>query len=220
MYQIDEQGINRFIMQPKTIIAKRLKEAMEQRGVNTAELARDAGVKKTFLYDVLSGKSLHPSTITLAKVAAELKLPLAYFTGANVAPSPSRAGKAPFVSIASLSKTGEDREYYYFRRSWIKEQLDATPENLRLMFIQGGSMVPTLEAGDQVLVNTADTIPSPEGLFALKEGETFIAKRLERVAGKTAKLRVLSDNPKYRPYETAASDLTIVGRIVWMARSL
>lgn len=211
-------------MHPKTMIAKRLKEAMEERGINAAELAREADVKKTFIYDVLSGKSLHPSSVTLSKVAAHLRLPLAYFTGADIAlptAGQSRAGKAPFVSIAPLPETGaEDREYYYFRRGWIRDQLHASPSDLRLVFIQGDSMAPTLMAGDQVLVNMADTTPTPTGLFMVNDGETYIAKRLERSANKPATLRVLSDNPKYRAYECAAADLPVVGRIVWLARTL
>jgi transcriptional regulator with XRE-family HTH domain len=210
-------------MHPKTMLAKRLKEVMDERSTNAAELARETGVKKTFLYDVLSGKSLHPSSITLSKVASHLRVPLAYLTGTEIAtpsPQPQDVKNAPFVSVKTLANgMGDDLEYYYFRRSWIRTELRTSPEDLRLIFIQNDSMAPTLEKGDQVLINTADTTPSPSGIFVMNDGKQLIAKRLELLASKASHARVLSDNPKYRTYECAAADLDIVGRIVWLART-
>ena len=63
-------------MSNRVSLGQCLKREMKKQGIKVPELARAAGVKTSFLYDVLSGKSANPSTITLAKVARHLGVDL------------------------------------------------------------------------------------------------------------------------------------------------
>src|SRR5690349_12741265 len=62
-------------------IGQRLRLEMKKQGISSAELARRAELKTSFLYDVISGKSANPSTVKLARVADALGISLAYLAG-------------------------------------------------------------------------------------------------------------------------------------------
>jgi phage repressor protein C with HTH and peptisase S24 domain len=110
---------------------------------------------------------------------------------------------------------------YWFRRSWIRQALGTSPSRLRLLQVEGDSMQPTLCDGDTVLVDLSQRVPSPPGIFVLHDGLGLVAKRVEHVPmSEPARLRIISDNPRYAPYECLAAEATIVGRIRWFAREL
>ncbi len=66
--------------------------------------------------------------------------------------------------------------------SWIRDRLKARPADLRMLHVEGDSMLPTLSDGDIVLVDLSRTAPTPPGLFVLFDGLGLVAKRLEHVA--------------------------------------
>src|SRR5690348_4227352 len=73
-------------------IGQRLKFEMKKRGVTSADLAKRADVKTSFIYDIISGKSANPSTVKLARVAENLGVSLTYLVGSSQ--SPDYASKA------------------------------------------------------------------------------------------------------------------------------
>ena len=120
--------------------------------------------------------------------------------------------------VEDESRPGRD---YHFRRSWIRDKLRAAPSMLRVLQVEGDSMLPTLEDGDTVLVDMNQRAPTPPGVFVLHDGMGLVAKRLEHVPmSDPPRLRIISDNPHYTPYECMAEDVNVVGRIRWFAREL
>ena len=79
----------------------------------------------------------------------------------------------------------------------------------------------TLIGGDVVLVDLARRSPTPPGIFILYDGMGLVAKRLEHVPNNDPpKVRVISDNTFYSPYERTADEIHIIGRVRWFAREL
>lgn len=79
----------------------------------------------------------------------------------------------------------------------------------------GDSMLPTLNPGDRVFVDTRRREPNPEGIFVLFDGDSIVVKSLQIIRGSDPLMvRVISDNPKYPPYEALAEDIRIIGRYV------
>ena len=214
-------------------IRERLRMEMKKRGLTSAELARRADVKISFLYDIMSGKSANPSTITLAKVAEALSVDLSYLIGASdSAQRPAGDTAQDYVAIPRISVQAsagggaavfEERETesYHFRKSWVREHLRCKPQDLRILNIRGDSMHPTLQHDDMILVDTSKKYPTPPGIFILYDGFGLVAKRLEfaEPQGKT-RLRILSDNAQYSPYERGLDEVIVVGRVVWFAREI
>lgn len=59
------------------LVAQNLEAAMVRKGTNPAETARKAGLNRTGVYDIISGKSRSPRLDTLHKIAVDgLGIPL------------------------------------------------------------------------------------------------------------------------------------------------
>lgn len=219
-------------------LADRLRARADQLGLSPAHVAEMAGVNRSFVYDILRGRSTRPGIEKLREVAAVLKVDRdwlihgigdvdgtppfidnpdeAFVAIAHASPRPSMGGGAVVL---------EDRDTpgraYHFRRAWIKGSLKASPSQLRIMHVEGDSMAPTLLDGDTVLVDMARKTPNPPGIFVLDDGMGLVAKRLEHIPNSDpTAVRVISDNSFYSPYERTVEEIHVIGRIRWFAREI
>jgi len=93
--------------------------------------------------------------------------------------------------------------------------LHANPRHIRVFEVIGDSMEPRLSEGDRVFIDLRYTIPSPEGIFALWDGYGLVIKRLQIVMGSDPmRVRIISVNSSYAPYEAGVDEIQIVGRFV------
>lgn len=217
-------------MESHQVIRDRLRHELDRNRLTAVQLARNAGVKTSFIYDILNGKSTNPSTVKLAMVAESLGINLSYLAGSAEHPhlgGINLSSQSDLVAIPHLAAQGTEAKarksepYCYFRRAWIRDTLSASPNDLRAVTLAGATMQPTLCDKDLVLVDTRQTSPSPPGIFVLSDGFGLVAKRLEYASSaKPPVVRVISDNPQYGAYERSASQIQIIGRVVWLARQL
>jgi transcriptional regulator with XRE-family HTH domain len=107
------------------------------------------------------------------------------------------------------------------KKSWIHHQLQAKPEDLRLFYVEGESMRPTLYPDDVIILNLEETIVH-DGIYALQIEEVLIIKRLQRLSENL--VEVISDNPMYESWTANLQDpaqrLTVFGRVVGACRRL
>jgi hypothetical protein len=91
---------------------------------------------------------------------------------------------------------------------------------LRALRVDSDSMLPTLAAGDEVLMDCDDRSRLRDGIYAiLSEGATLV-KRVS-VHPVTKRLSVISDNPAYPSFADCDPDLVrVIGRVVWVGRRL
>ena len=219
-------------------LADRLRARADQLGISPAHVAELAGVNRSFVYDIFRGRSTKPGMEKLEEVSRVLKVERdwllhgigdvegkppfidtpdeTFVAVAHATPRPSMGGGA--VVDETLENPGRA---YHFRRSWIRDKLKASPSQLRIMHVQGDSMIPTLNDGDAVLVDMSRKTPSPPGIFVLDDGMGLVAKRLEHIPNSDPPaVRVISDNAVYGPYERTVDEVHVVGRIRWFAREL
>ena len=82
-------------------------------------------------------------------------------------------------------------------------------------------MDPVLSDGDHLMVNIADTSPSPPGIFVLYDGVGIMAKRIELIPeAAPGQIRISSANTQYSAFQRHLDDIRIIGRVVWYGRSL
>jgi phage repressor protein C with HTH and peptisase S24 domain len=219
-------------------MAERLQARAQQLGLSPAHVAEIAGVNRSFVYDILRGRSTRPGLDRLMPVASVLKVEVEWLIhgiGEVEGPPPfienpdetfvaiAQAGVRPSMGGGSvvLEEQNASGRAYHFRKSWIKNDLKASPAQLRIMKVEGDSMEPTLMNGDTVLVDMARKSPNPPGIFVLDDGMGLVAKRLQHVPNSDpAAVRVISDNKRYPEYERMADEIVIVGRIRWFAREM
>lgn len=218
-------------------MADRLRARCKQFGMNAAQVAELAGLNRSFVYDIMRGKSGNPNLDKLDRLANALKVDknwLLYGLGdvegePPIVENPDDVFVAiPHADVRPSMGGGSVVEVepapgrpYHFQKSWIKNGLRANPADLRIMHVEGDSMMPTLHDGDIVLVDTGRRIPTPPGIFVLHDGMGLVAKRLEHIPNSDPpRVRIVSDNACYSPYERLAEETNIVGRIRWFAREI
>ena len=211
-------------------LVARLRAHMLRKGLNPKTLAERANVGRSFVYDILNGKSTNPTSSKLAAIAEQLGVSVNYLvSGVQQVMSPRQREWSDVVEISSIeieeSVSGNmlvshdhDTKPYYFRSDWVNKKLHARPEDLRTVFVNGDGMGATMQQGDMLLINITRKVPNPPGLFVIFDGMGPVVKRLEMVS--TGCVRVISDNSQYSPYERELSELNIVGKVVWLAREL
>lgn len=97
-------------------------------------------------------------------------------------------------------------------------QLGVRPEAASMIRVAGDSMVPTLADGDEILVDRDRRRPGVRGeLFVLRVEGAVMVKRL-RAIGRD--IEVASDNSDYETRMFALSVVDVIGRVVWLGRTL
>jgi phage repressor protein C with HTH and peptisase S24 domain len=105
------------------------------------------------------------------------------------------------------------RDQWVIPSSVVREVLHAAPKHIRVFEVIGDSMEPRLQEGDRVFIDIRYRVPSPEGIFALWDGIGVVIKRVQVVRGADPlKIRIISANPQYEPYEATLDEVNIIGR--------
>jgi SOS-response transcriptional repressor LexA len=107
-----------------------------------------------------------------------------------------------------------------FDPSWLRG-LKLDPARLSVIQVTGDSMAPTLDDGDDILVDLGDAATAlRDGIYVLRLDGALNVKRLvvDRVRRRVS---VKSDNPAYTSWPTLdLSRLDVIGRVVWAGRRL
>lgn len=107
----------------------------------------------------------------------------------------------------------EIKDRWIIPPSIVREMLHAAPKNIRVFEVVGDSMEPRLFEGDRVFIDVRYRVPSPEGIFALWDGLGVVIKRVQVVRGtEPLRLRIISANTQYEPYEATLEEVNIIGR--------
>ncbi|MBN3068185.1 XRE family transcriptional regulator [Pectobacterium brasiliense] len=121
----------------------------------------------------------------------------------------------------ALNETETPKFPMAFRKYWIKNFLNADPHHLFVITVDGSSLEGTLNDGDNILVNGADTDPK-EGIYVLRVDGHLLVKLVQRVPG--GLLKVSSTNTAYEPFtvdmNNQPEDFAVIGRVVWFGRTI
>ena len=216
--------------QLNTQMIVRLKKEMHRMGFNARQLAVEASVGQSFVYDVLSGKSCNPTTNKLAAVAEVLGVSVPYLV--NGTTNDNEITNITNGSVTTISEIipdeagiiSADAVFYpkgnthYFDKNWIKSNISQNYNNLRVLKVKQEQMHPTLKVNDNVIIDLNRKSPNPPGVFALFDGTGLIIKRLEFLPTDKSSVRVSVDNSPYNAFTCPLKELDIFGRIVWFSR--
>jgi transcriptional regulator with XRE-family HTH domain len=84
--------------------------------------------------------------------------------------------------------------------------------HIGIIRVQGDSMVPEIMPEERVMVDTSQTFVGPEGIYLIWESESLLVKRVQKIPGR--KLRIVSRNPEYQPYEQPMEEVRVIGRVI------
>ena len=131
--------------------------------------------------------------------------------------SPVRASAGP----GAIPNDGVGRPCFAFDESWLKGLTASPAARLSIIRVEGDSMAPTLNAGDDILVDLGDCAgPLRDGIYVLRADDALVVKRLAlHPAGR--RVTVQSDNPAYPDWpDCGIDDLNCIGRVIWAGRKI
>jgi phage repressor protein C with HTH and peptisase S24 domain len=98
-----------------------------------------------------------------------------------------------------------------FSQGWLRE-MGLQSADLATMAVAGDSMVPTLQDGDEILVDRSRRALR-EGVHVVRVGDSLLVKRVDM--GRPGRVRLCSDNALYAPIDMAPDEVVVIGRVVW-----
>jgi phage repressor protein C with HTH and peptisase S24 domain len=113
------------------------------------------------------------------------------------------------------------KPYFGFDERWLKNLTPSEPANLSIVRVEGDSMAPTLNSGDDLLVDLGDAAERMrDGIYVLRIEDVVVVKRVAmKPIGR--RFTVQSDNPAYPDWpDCGAEDIHCIGRVVWAGRKV
>ena len=113
------------------------------------------------------------------------------------------------------------KPYFAFDERWLKALTPSSPANLSIVRVEGDSMAPTLNAGDDILVDLGDASERlRDGIYVLRIDDALVVKRIAlNPVGR--RLTVQSDNPAYPDWpDCGLDDIKPIGRVIWSGRRI
>lgn len=189
-------------------------------------VAEKAGISRQSLNAITSGTST-PKVGTLKAICQVIGASLDDFIDAEAADLSNSEGEpelgsvvliheidlafglgATFVEGFAVTETAR-----YFPTDWVRHYTQSPPSKLRFAPGKGNSMSPTIDDGDIMLIDLAQTSPSfADLIWACAIGEMGMVKRLATKADGT--IIIKSDNPSVRDDYAHDGEIHIVGRVV------
>lgn len=204
----------------------RLLELSQARGVSLAALSDLLGKNPSYLQQFIrkgSPRKLEEQDrATLARFLGVSEVELRETQENSYVKPPRRRDQAEWVEVPRLdlgAAAGVGRvpggeaafDTFRFSRRWLEEQGLARAQ-LSAIRVEGDSMEPLLNDGDEILVDRAPRA-FRDGIHVVRLGDTLMVKRVASAgAGRVA---LLSQNFAYPPVEVAAEEIEIIGRVVW-----
>ena len=204
-----------------TTLAERLTSIMSEKGLSQAELARMTGLKQPSVFKIVSGQTLNPKNIV--EIATALGVDVNWLKTGKGEPIAQGSIISSLVSTdsdehhrfrvdyldvqAAAGHSGIENADYpeviqsiYFSKEGLLEIVGkSTNDGISLINVPTDSMVPTINKGDIVFVDTKVNYYTGEGVyFFLLNGGAYI-KRLMKLP--TGVYRAISDNSVYPDFD-------------------
>ena len=113
------------------------------------------------------------------------------------------------------------KPYFAFDQRWLKALTPSKPSRLSIVRVEGDSMSPTLNAGDDILVDLGDAAERlRDGIYVLRIDDALVVKRLAlNPIGR--RVTVQSDNPAYPDWPGCSlGEINCIGRVIWSGRRI
>ena len=205
-----------------------LDRVIRERGEDYASLSRLLGRNPAYIQQFIRRGSPR-------RLAEEDRHRLARYLGIDEAllggPETARPDRADLVTIPRLSVEAsagpgsvagmeEAVARFGFDARWLRT-LTTTPHLVSAIAVKGDSMQPTLNEGDDILVDRGDAAERlRDGIYVLRFEEALLVKRLA-LNPATRRISIRSDNPAYPGWEDCdPADIAVIGRVVWAGRRL
>ena len=203
-----------------------LKALIEERREDYAGLSRLIGRNAAYIQQfVKRGTPKRLSEADRETLARYFNVPESLL-GGKEAPAPADLIAVPRLDVGASAGPGSfdlaerARELIAFPPRLLRDLGARDPAALSLIRVTGDSMRPTLNDGDDILVDRSDAAERlRDGIYVLRIEDALLVKRI--ALGPSGRIAIRSDNPDHPSWEDQdKASLTIVGRVIWTGRKL
>jgi phage repressor protein C with HTH and peptisase S24 domain len=113
------------------------------------------------------------------------------------------------------------KPYFAFDERWLKALTPTPAASLSIVRVEGDSMSPTLNPGDEILLDLGDCADRlRDGIYVLRVDDALVVKRVAlNPLGR--RVTVQSDNPAYPDWPDCGIDeIQCIGRVIWAGRKV
>jgi len=216
--------------QPLSALQRNLIRLRQAANYSQKGLAAEAGLQENAVKDIESGKSKSPRGNTLKAIADALEVSVDHLQGSGGSMGVEPAGLVwvneldvraaagqggSMVDITADNEEGFVVGRYAFPERAFEETFGVGSDSVKICSIVGNSMAPDLMPGQRVMVDLADRVPSPPGIFYVFDGLGIVCKLVEYIPhSNPARVRISSKNEAFLPYERDLEEAYICGRVV------
>lgn len=113
------------------------------------------------------------------------------------------------------------RPYVAFDERWLKSLTSTPAERLSIVRVEGDSMAPTLNPGDDILIDLDDCGERMrDGIYVLRAEDALVVKRLA-LNPVARRVTVQSDNAAYPDWPDCSFEtINCIGRVIWTGRRI
>lgn len=201
---------------------------------NATVLSKKSGVSRRAVGLYLSGKSdpTRKRLVAMAKAAGVTVEWLATGEGPIQEGGRTRGAREDFLCVpffdagvmpgwTSLPRRSGAGGSFPLDDEWIKNRLWDHGHSLVMVTASGDCMEPTINSGDILLLDIAQRGIAFDAIYALREGQAVVARRVQRMYD--GRVKVKCDNAAYEDQvipKDKAGALEVLGRVVWSGKKL
>lgn len=186
-----------------TEIRDRIKQCLDAQAASARSIALKAGIGEDSMKNIMRGRSKHPRSDTLAKLAAALEVRVEWLATGD---GPQERQENRSIELTQLELQNPPSSEKTIIPSWILKHIQGDTSQLR--FIEQGT--------EQYIINLKEVRPNPSGLFAVSVADQFDLLQLRLLPDGTYKARPLQDPEE--SFSLLPEKTHIIGRIIWKGR--
>jgi phage repressor protein C with HTH and peptisase S24 domain len=204
-------------------MGKRIRQARTERNLSAEKLGEELGVSRAAVSQWEAGGTI--TVDNLFGLAEKLDISLDWLAFGKGAANDNR----DFVGVhqydvrasaggGSLVTDESRKSLIMFRRDWLSTVSSAPAANLAMIKAEGSSMAPTINDGDDLLIDLTQIDPKKEGIYVIRWDDALNVKRLTTDPIRK-EITISSDNPaapKLRPVKY--HEIAVLGRVIWIGR--
>lgn len=199
-------------------VRQNLDRLIKEKGETYAAVSRLLSRNSAYIQQFIKrGSPAQLDESDIAQLSSHFGVPEATLGGEDRA----NATELASVAVPVLGQLVEESTPARFRlvdQAWLRT-ISARPTSVSLVPVKGDAMRPTLQNGDEVLIERyLANERLRDGLYALRADTDILVRRIA-LEPRRNRISVLNDNPAYPNWkDLQRNTVQIVGRVIWIGK--
>lgn len=198
-------------------VRERLDELISEHGETYASVSRLLGHNASYVQQFIKrGSPVRLNENDVARLSLHFDVPPKEL-GGKAQPKVGRLAPVRTPIVTSSLEAGRPKARL-IDRAWL-ETLSKHPAGVELVVIEGEAMSPTLQEGDEALIQRLGRGEAVrDGLYAVEGSKGLLIRRLALEPTK-GRIAVLTDNPAYPEWTgLQRRNVKVAGKVIWLGK--